>query len=151
VPIEEHRVFGNAVYPASTAHSFYKTATQLNAQTGTQCATQPKPEPSRTLQASTCNEFKNPLINAIVSLANETARAGYGALVFCSGRVRCERGAVLVSQVLPRASEVDLKTLDRRKELLNDLRSTSIGLDHFLEKTITVGVALHRELPLPGI
>ena len=106
-----------------------------------------KPEPSRIIQASLCTEFKNPLINAVVSLANETARAGYGALIFCSSRVGCERDAVLISQALPRVHEVTLKELDRRKELLNDLRSTVTGLDYILEKTIPVGVAFHREYP----
>lgn len=145
VPIEEHLVFDNAVYPASTANSFYKTATQLNAQTQSQNATQPKPDSCRTVQQSPCKELKNPLLNAVVSLANETARAGYGALVFCSSRVGCERDAVLISQVLPRVNEVDIKTLDRRRDLLNDLRSTSTGLDHILEKTVPVGVAFHRK------
>jgi replicative superfamily II helicase len=146
VPIEEHLVFDNAVYHASTANSFYKTATQLNAQTQSQNgnAIKPKPDPCRTVQQSPCKELKNPLINAVVSLANETARAGYGALVFCSSRVGCERDAVLISQVLPRITEVDLKTMDRRRDLLNELRSTSTGLDHILEKTIPIGVAFHH-------
>ncbi|KAG0651093.1 Helicase and polymerase-containing TEBICHI [Hyphodiscus hymeniophilus] len=138
VPVEEHLVFDNAAYPASTAKSFYKTATQLYDVTKT------KPEPCRNIQPSPCKEFKNPLVNAVVSLANETARAGYGALVFCSSRAGCERDAVLISQVMPRIDEVDLKTLDRRKDLLNDLRSTSTGLDHVLEKTILAGVAFHH-------
>ena len=145
MPVEEHLVFDNAAYLASTANSFYKTATQLNARTQTQSATQLKPEPCRTIQQSPCKEFKNPLINAVVSLANETARAGYGALVFCSSRAGCERDAILISQVLPRVNEVDTRTLGRRMDLLNDLRSTSTGLDHVLEKTIPVGVAFHRK------
>jgi DNA polymerase theta len=145
VPLEEYLVFDNAVYPAATANSFNKTATQLNAQTQMQTATQQKPEPSRTIQPSPYKEFKNPLINAVVTLANETARAGYGALVFCGSRVGCERDAVIISQVLPRVNEVGVKTLDRRRDLLNDLRSTNTGLDHILEKTIPLGVAFHRE------
>jgi hypothetical protein len=145
VPIEEHLVFDNAVYPASTASNFYKIATQLDAQTQTQSATQPKPEPCRTIRPSPCKELNNPLINAVVSLANETARAGYGALVFCSSRAGCELNAVLISQVSPRINEVDIKTLGRRKDLLNDLRSTNTGLDHILERTILVGVAFHRK------
>jgi replicative superfamily II helicase len=80
-----------------------------------------------------------------VSLANETARAGYGALVFCSSRAGCERDAILISQVLPRGEEVDAGTMDRRRDLLSDLRSTSTGLDPVLEKTVPVGVAFHRE------
>ena len=140
--MKEHLVFDNAVYPASTSSRFYKTATQLNAQT--QLSSQVKPEPVRVIQPSQCKEFNNPLINAVVSLANETARAGYGALVFCSSRAGCERDAILISQVLPRPEEVDTATVKRRLELLNDLRSTSTGLDATLEKIVLVGVAFHR-------
>lgn len=143
VPVEEHLVFDNAIYPASTSSRFYKTATQLNAQT--QLSSQAKPEPSRTILPSQYKEFSNPLINAVVSLANETARAGYGALIFCSSRAGCERDAVLVSQVLPRPEEVSTDIMDRRFELLSELRSTSTGLDSTLEKTVPVGVAFHRK------
>jgi hypothetical protein len=79
-----------------------------------------------------------------VSLANETARAGYGALEFCSSRAGCERDAVLLSQVLPRPGEVDPAIMEKRLELLNDFRSTTAGLDTTLEKTIPVGVTFHR-------
>jgi DNA polymerase theta len=108
-------------------------------------SSQPRPEPCRIILPSPNKEFKDPLINAVVSLANETARAGYGALVFCSSRAGCERDAILISQVLPRVEEVDAGTMDRRRDLLSDLRSTSTGLDPVLEKTVPVGVAFHRE------
>jgi replicative superfamily II helicase len=143
VPVEEHLVFDNAVYDASTSSRFYKTATQLNAQT--QRASQIKPQPCRLIQESQSIELSNPLVNAVVSLANETARAGYGALVFCSSRMGCERDAVLISQVLPRPEEVDSETRDKRRDLLNDLRSSSTGLDRVLEKTVLTGVAFHRK------
>ncbi|TVY20266.1 Helicase and polymerase-containing protein TEBICHI [Lachnellula arida] len=142
VPIEEHLVFDNSVYHAATSSRFYKTATQLNAQT--QLSSQVKPEPVRIIHPSQCREFSDPLINAVVSLASDTAKAGYGALVFCSSRAGCERDAILISQVLPRPEEVDTATMDKRMELLNDLRSTSTGLDATLEKTILVGVAFHH-------
>ncbi|TVY48952.1 DNA polymerase theta [Lachnellula occidentalis] len=124
VPIEEHLVFDNSVYQAATSSRFYKTATQLNAQT--QLSSQVKPEPVRIIHPSQYKEFGDPLINAVVSLASETARAGYGALV------------------LPRPEEVDTTTMEKRLELLNDLRSTSTGLDATLEKTVLVGVAFHH-------
>jgi len=142
VPIEEHLVFDNSVYHAATSSRFYKTATQLNAQT--QPSSQVKPEPVRIIHPSQCREFGDPLINAVVSLASETARAGYGALVFCSSRAGCERDAILISQVLPRPEEVDTTTMEKRLELLDDLRSTSTGLDATLEKIVLVGVAFHR-------
>jgi hypothetical protein len=143
VPVEEHLVFDNAVYPASSSSRFYKTATQLNTQT--QHPSQTKPEPSRLINRSPSKELNNPLVNAVVALANETARAGYGALVFCSSRVGCEKDAILISQVLPRAEEVNSLTTEKRDDLLNDLRSTSTGLDPNLKRTIPVGVAFHRE------
>ncbi|KAK6587192.1 hypothetical protein PZA11_000482 [Diplocarpon coronariae] len=147
VPVEEHLVFDNAIYPASSSSRFYQTATQLNVQselTQAQAMTQPKPRAYRTIQQSGCKELNNPLTNSVVALANETARAGYGALVFCSSRVGCERDAQLISQVLPQPEQVESLTMDRRRELLNDLRSTNTGLDQVLGKTIPVGVAFHR-------
>ncbi|KAI6711803.1 hypothetical protein JHW43_005679 [Diplocarpon mali] len=147
VPVEEHLVFDNAIYPASSSSRFYQTATQLNVQselTQAQAMTQPKPQAYRTIQQSGCKELNNPLTNSVVALANETARAGYGALVFCSSRVGCERDAQLISQVLPQPEQVESLTMDRRRELLNDLRSTNTGLDQVLGKTIPVGVAFHH-------
>jgi replicative superfamily II helicase len=147
VPVEEHLVFDNAVYPASTSSAFMKTATQIHDQTQTQTQSilQQRLEPMRTIESSPDKELSSPLINAIVALANETVRAGYGVLVFCSSRVGCERDAVVLSQVLPRGQEVDPLVMERRRDLLDDLRSTATGLDSILEKTILVGVAFHRE------
>ncbi|KAK0119000.1 hypothetical protein ONS96_012073 [Cadophora gregata f. sp. sojae] len=148
VPVEEHLVFDNAIYPASSSTRFFKTATQLNAQTQaegqTQLSTQAKPEPWRIIQQSENKELLNPLINSVISLANETARSGYGALVFCSSRTGCERDAELISMALPQPYEVDTLIMDRRTELLNDLRSTPTGLDQVLERTVPVGVAFHH-------
>ena len=147
VPVEEYLVFENAAYAASTSRLFCKTATQL-ASAQTQTSTQQRIEPSRTIEASPDKELSNPLINSVVSLANETARAGYGALVFCSSRAGSERDAELISQALPQSSELGLDVTGRRSDLLNDLRSTATGLDRLLEKTIPVGVAFHREVPM---
>lgn len=85
------------------------------------------------------------MINAVAALANETAREGYGALVFCSSRTGCEMNAALISQVLPRPEEIDPLVMDKRRDVLHNLRSTITGLDHLLEKTIPVGVAFHRK------
>ncbi|TAQ89791.1 hypothetical protein B7494_g1900 [Chlorociboria aeruginascens] len=140
VPIEEHLVFDNAVYPASSSSRFYKTATQLSVQSQTQA----RPQPCRKILPSSSKQLKNPLINSVVSLANETARAGFGALVFCSSRSGCERDASLISQVLPRIEETDRAIMEKRRDLVNDLRSTSTGLDHVLERIIPLGVAFHH-------
>jgi replicative superfamily II helicase len=83
-------------------------------------------------------------LNAVVALANETARAGYGALVFCSSRSRCEMDALLISQVMPEPHQVADNVLEKRREVLNDLRNSATGLDHHLEKTILQGVAFHH-------
>jgi hypothetical protein len=143
VPVEEHLVLITLVYRASSSSGFYKTATQLTLQT--QRSSQVKPEPIRLIRPSTMKEFSNPLINAVISLADETTRSGYGVLVFCSSRLGCEQDAILISQIMPRPEEVILGMLDQRMELLNDLRSTSTCLDYTLEKTISVGVAFHRK------
>lgn len=164
--VEEHLVFDNAIYPAAISSRFIKTATHLIAQTQMPSQyvvftprnvrtmqllnqgitrSQTKMMPNRIIRRSPDKELSDPLVNAVVSLANETARSGYGALVFCSSRLGCERDALLISQVLPRDEETNECTIERRKDLLNDLRSTSTGLDSMLERTIPVGVAFHRE------
>ncbi|RAL66940.1 hypothetical protein DID88_007722 [Monilinia fructigena] len=118
VPVEEHLVFENAVYPASSSN--------------------------RRIQTSQHKELSNPLLNSVVALANETARGGYGVLVFCSSRLGCERDAIVISQVLPPPDAVNPILMNRRYDLLNDLRNTSSGLDHVLEKTVPMGVAFHH-------
>ncbi|EPE35493.1 P-loop containing nucleoside triphosphate hydrolase [Glarea lozoyensis ATCC 20868] len=145
VPVEEYLVFDNNVYNASSSSSFYKTATQLNLQSQrTQVSSQMRPEATRVIVPSEHPEFGSSLVNAVVSLAYETASAGYGALVFCSSRVGCETDAQLISRVMPRPEELNIDIVDKREELLSDLRSLTIGLDSVLEKTIPVGVAFHH-------
>jgi replicative superfamily II helicase len=145
VPVEEYLVFDNNVYNASSSSSFYKTATQLNLQSQhTQVSSQIRPEAIRVITHSQHPEFGSSLVNAVVSLAYETASAGYGALVFCSSRVGCETDAQLISRVMPRPEELSHDIVDKREELLSELRTLTIGLDSVLEKTIPVGVAFHR-------
>lgn len=144
VPVEEHLVFENTVFAASSSSSFYKAATQLQ-NTQSTVASQDRPEPLRTINASEHKEFKNPLINSVVALTNETFRAGYGALVFCSSRVGCEADALLISRVLPGEEEVAREVMDKRQDLMHELRALSTGLDPVLEKTIPYGVGFHRK------
>jgi hypothetical protein len=87
--------------------------------------------PLRKIQLLQCQELGNPVLHSVVALANETARAGYDALIFCS------------SQVFPELRELADEVLERRKDLLNELRSRPAGIDHILEKTILRGVAFH--------
>ncbi|EGZ77129.1 P-loop containing nucleoside triphosphate hydrolase protein [Neurospora tetrasperma FGSC 2509] len=153
VPVEEHLVYDGKIYPATTTASLLKTATQLdtrNVTTTTTTAQGPPPSTTSSLQhirfihPSLHREFKDPVLNAVVALANETARAGYGVLVFSSSRAGCESDAVLISRVLPSFQEADPLIRERRLDLLNDLRSSSTGLDPKLEQTIPCGVAFHH-------
>lgn len=83
-------------------------------------------------------------MNSVAALANETVRAGYGALVFSSSRAGCESDALLISRVLPSFAEALPSVRQKRLDLLGDLRSLSTGLDPRLEETIPVGVAFHH-------
>ncbi|KAL9116553.1 MAG: hypothetical protein Q9187_006922 [Circinaria calcarea] len=137
IPIEEYLVYDNSIYPVSTSSSFFKTASQLN-------STQSKPiiSPVRAIVPSKHIELANPVANAVISLAVETAKSGYGALIFCSSRLKCQTTAALLSEAMPAVQDDDL--LDRRKEVLSSLRSLPVGLDEVLEKTIIRGVAFHH-------
>lgn len=101
-------------------------------------------QPLRIIKPSDHKELKDPVLNAVVALANETARAGYGVLVFSSSRAGCESDAVLISRVLPAFAEADPAIQEKRLDLLGDLRSLSTGLDPKLEQTVPAGVAFHR-------
>lgn len=141
VPIEEYLVYDNAIYPVSTSSAFFKTASQLNF-----ISTQPLSvvAPVKVILPSKHNSLKNPMCNAVVALAVETAKAGYGALIFCSARQTCQSTALLVSGAMPAGSDVDLELLDRRTDVMNDLRSLPAGLDEILAKTVIRGVAFHH-------
>jgi DNA polymerase theta len=100
----------------------------------------------RIIRPSDHKELKDAVRNAVVALANEAARAGYGVLVFSSSRAGCESDAILISRVMPMFAEVDPATQEKRLDLLGDLRSLSTGLDPKLEQTIPFGVAFHRKV-----
>ena len=139
IPIEEYLVYDNSIYSASTSSSFFKTASQLNS---TQSRLSPRA--TRSIQASECPALKNPLSNAVVSLAIETVRAGYGALIFCGGRQGCQSMAALVCEAMPSIEDVNDELLERREDVVSDLRSLAIGLDDTLGITVMRGVAFHR-------
>ena len=56
--------------------------------------------------------------------------------------------AALISEAMP-LETLRHDTLDKRGEVLNDLRSLSVGLDEIMAKTIIRGVAFHREFLPP--
>ena len=141
VPIEEHLVYDSRIYAAGTTSRLIKAAvTQAN---GTQVSQAPSTAIG-TIAASDAKELQDPVLNAVVALANETARAGYGVLVFASSRAGCESDALIISRVLPPLHEWDTDIQEKRTDLLGDLRSLPGGLDPILDQTITSGVAFHH-------
>lgn len=144
IPIEEYLVFDNGIYPASSSSAFLATSTKPDGSVSAVSS----PKPCRTIAPSQHPALKNPLANAVAALASETVRSGYGALIFCSSRKGCELDAALISEVMPTRNELEHDTLEARREVLSELRNTSVGLDGCLEKTIPRGVAFHRKYAL---
>ena len=139
IPIEEYLVYDHSIYPVSTSSAFFKTASQIKSTQSSLGVT-----PTRQIQRSEHKELKSPLLNAVVSLAVETAQASYGALVFCSGRQGCQSTAQLISEAMLASSDVDIEKLDKRRDVVSDLRSLPFSIDETLEKTIIRGVAFHH-------
>ncbi|PGH06878.1 DNA polymerase theta subunit [Blastomyces parvus] len=140
IPIQEHLVYNNEIYPATSSKEFFRTATQLN-----------KPDPSqqkslacRIIDRSTYKELATPTANAMVSLALETAMSGYGALVFCGSRQACQNNAMLISDAMPDETTLDKDVLERRMDLIAGLQSLPCGIDPVFQKTVIKGVAFHH-------
>lgn len=141
VPIEEHLVYDSRIYAAGTTSRLIKAAaTQANGAQVSQAST----TAIGTIAASDAKELQDPVLNAVVALASETARAGYGVLVFASSRAGCESDALIISRVMPPFHEWNTDIQEKRTDLLGDLRSLPGGLDPILEQTITNGVAFHH-------
>ncbi|KAL7961463.1 P-loop containing nucleoside triphosphate hydrolase protein [Trichoderma compactum] len=138
IPIEEHLVCEGKVYHIGTNGA--TTQKQLNVEE----ISKAQIDPTRQIEESSHKEFRDPVLNAVVSLAHETALMGYGALVFAGSRGICESDARLISRVMPQPHEVDSKTMDKRMDLLSELRSLSTGADPVLEETVLSGVAFHH-------
>ncbi|KAJ3948089.1 uncharacterized protein N0V96_002331 [Colletotrichum fioriniae] len=140
VPIEEHLVYEGNVYPATTTSELLKTAKNLNAatqKTGTRA--------TRRIEPSGHKEFQDPVLNAVVSLASETAKAGYGALVFASSRYGCETDARWIAKVMPTLDELESGLVEKRIEVMAELRSLGTGIDPVLEETVPMGAGLTTE------
>ncbi|KAM6526663.1 hypothetical protein FSOLCH5_002757 [Fusarium solani] len=141
VPIEEHLVYDGNVYPAGSTSSLIRTAAQLNNRpTQTQSLT----KPIRRVEPSTHKELRDPVLNAVVTLACETATSGFGALVFAGSRGMCESDARWISRAMPPPNELRPEVVDRRMDLLGELRSLNTGIDPVLEETVLYGVAFHH-------
>lgn len=140
VPIEEHLVYDGRIYAAGTVSRLMRAVSQAK-------ETQVSQAPSTvlgTIAASDAKELQEPVLNAVVALASETARAGYGVLVFASSRAGCESDALIISRVLPPLQGWDTDIQEKRTDLLGDLRSLPGGLDPILEQTVSHGVAFHH-------
>lgn len=141
VPIDEHLVYENAIYPAANSKSFYKTASKLASSQPTN--SQIQTEAIRRIATSEYQQLASPVLNAVVSLAAEAATLGHGVLVFCSSRHGSEADAKIIAQVMAGVETIP-SLRERRQDLLNNLRSTITGLDHVLEVTVPHGVAFHH-------
>ena len=151
IPIEEFWAFDSSIYPASTSRDFLDIMEQSK---GNHTGNLPANElidkfksrftPSGSISIPKSKELQNPVTNLVVSLAVETAKAGCGALVFCSNRKGCERLATLVSRAMPRGDNVPAQTLENRKDVLAELWSLPIGIEETLRRTVMSGVAFHR-------
>ncbi|KUL86242.1 hypothetical protein ZTR_08417 [Talaromyces verruculosus] len=139
VPIEEYLVYENSIYPAISSKEFFQTATKL--QSG---SVQDAVPPCRKIDPSPYKPLSLPTANTMVSLAIETATAGFGALVFCGSRLACQVNAQLISEAMPSPSTLDPDLLERRLDLLAELGSLPCGLDPVFQNTIIKGVAFHH-------
>ncbi|KAI1808295.1 P-loop containing nucleoside triphosphate hydrolase protein [Daldinia bambusicola] len=144
IPIDEYLVYEGKIYPASSTHGLLKVAKAASQVDSGSNASQQQSQPVRIIQPSLHKEFKDTVLNSVVALAVETARSGYGALVFCNSRHGCESDARLISRTLGDTSQLASAIIEARLDLLADLRSLSTGLDPCLAETVPSGVAFHH-------
>ncbi|KAL4877149.1 hypothetical protein BJY04DRAFT_230945 [Aspergillus karnatakaensis] len=142
VPVDEYLIYNNAIYPAASSRQLFQTIAKLTS-TG-------KPTfsdavtPERAINTSTFRELSNSMTNAMVAMAIDTVIAGYGALVFCGSRQACQIHAGLISEAMPDPSTVHSDDMNRRLDILAELRSLPSGLDPVLETTLIKGVGFHH-------
>ncbi|KAH9902288.1 P-loop containing nucleoside triphosphate hydrolase protein [Xylariomycetidae sp. FL2044] len=141
IPVEEHLVHDGNIFPASGSDGVLDAASQLHLGSS---RNQSANQPVRMIQPSPHKELKDPVLNAVVALAAETARSNYGALVFCSSRLGCESDARLISRVLSEVDNLEPEILEGRLDLLGDLRSLPTGLDPVLAEMVPNGVGFHH-------
>lgn len=140
IPIDEYLVYENAIYPAATSRQLFQSASKLSASTSLYDSV----PPHRVIEPSAFKEIGNSATNAMVALAVETAAAGYGALVFCGSRGACQIHAATISEAMPSLPPGETEELNKRLDLLAELRSLACGLDPVLENTIIKGAGFHR-------
>ena len=141
IPVEEHLVYDNSIYPTANAKDFFRTASQLSGRAPG--STQKPAVASRVIHRPEHQDLANPVLNAVVALSVETSVQGFGALVFCGSRIGTERVAALVADSMPS----DLPTnevLDKRQDVLASLRALPNGYEATFNKTIPCGVGFHH-------
>lgn len=138
MPVDEYLVYDQSIYPAATSSAFLRTASQLQSTSPTQAP------PLRRIQLSEHAELKSPTANAVVALALECVASEHSVLVFCGGRQTCQTTAELISKAMPPEADTPGLILDRRKDVITELRSLPIGFDDVLAFTILAGVAFHH-------
>ncbi|KAJ5403653.1 Helicase C-terminal [Penicillium cosmopolitanum] len=145
VPIDEYLVYENVIYPAATSRQLFQTASKLTASASASASNtlQDSIPPHRTIEASTYKELSNSATNSMVALAVETAIAGFGALVFCGSRGACQVHSATISEAMPALTE-GTDEMNKRLDLLAELRSLSCGLDPILQKAIIKGAGFHH-------
>ncbi|KAJ5678441.1 Helicase C-terminal [Penicillium maclennaniae] len=140
VPIDEYLVYENAIYPAATSRQLFQMASKLTAASSSLHDTIP---PDRIIEPSSFQELSNSATNSMVALAVETAAAGFGALVFCGSRGACQIHAATISEAMP-LPLVGSDEMNKRVDLIAELRSLACGLDPVLQKTVIKGAGFHH-------
>ncbi|KAH8675817.1 hypothetical protein BX600DRAFT_432366 [Xylariales sp. PMI_506] len=146
VPLDENLVYDSTIYSADSASILLENTARPDDEKniGSTLCDSVLTSATRIIRPSTFKELKDPVLNSVVALTNETVLNGYGVLVFCSSRLGCESDAKIICKVLPGIEEISLAIAERRWDLLNDLRSLPSGLDASLAETIPAGVAFHH-------
>jgi replicative superfamily II helicase len=139
IPVGEYLVYDNTVHSLPAASDF----TGPRGQPAFTPSKSSKPA-HRIIRPSEHIEMKRPIANAVVALTIETVLSGYAALVFCGSRSACQATAGLIARAMQPVAVLDEQTSNRRKDVLNSLRSLPVGLDEVLEQTIPQGVAFHH-------
>lgn len=139
IPIHEHLVYENSIYPSANSKELLRTASQLSNADPTQKTL----DPTHTIEKSSFQELTNPVINAVVSLAVETAEQDYGALVFCSSRAASQSIACLIAKAL-RHIRPPRDIAERRVDVLASLQALPGGFEPCLLDTIPQGVGFHH-------
>ncbi|KAJ9652043.1 hypothetical protein H2198_008705 [Neophaeococcomyces mojaviensis] len=139
IPIQEYLVYDNAIYPIASAKDFLKTASQL----ASSCPTQKPQQPMHTIEISLHQKLSNPVANAVVALAVETAEQDYGALVFCNSRASSQAIAQLISEALHHIP-ISVEATERRVDVLASLQALPGGFEACFAETVPLGVGFHH-------